>query len=232
MLISFAGVATHYIHSSKLEFVENQLLQASTTDAIGIADFLEDLSEDSGAPFSLAPRREIIDRCFSKSSVEEIVEALKAETDPSAAGILETLMKMSPTSLKITFRQIRSGKTLDFAECFKMEFRLTQRIMKEKDFYEGVRALLIDKDQKPEWNPSSLPNVLDQSIQRHFDIVTLSFVYVASLCLCLSLSHETQCNLTLHPPLDGHQERRCWRLPAACRKLIPGLSPQKDSPHF
>ena len=75
----FAGVATHFVQSSKLEFIENQLTKSSGMDTIGIADLLEDFSDESEAPFSLSKHREVIDRCFSKSSVEEIVEALKAE---------------------------------------------------------------------------------------------------------------------------------------------------------
>jgi len=165
----FLRVATHYIHSSKLEIVENQLLKATKLNATEISELLEDYTEEFNEPFSLAKYRDIIDRCFSKGSVEEITNALKVEKDPWAADVLKTLNKMSPTSLKITFRQIRNGKVLNFLECFKMEYRLTQRVMKGKDFYEGIRAVLIDKDQNPVWNPSTLVNVSDEEIQKYFD---------------------------------------------------------------
>lgn len=125
--LSYAGIATHYIQSSRLEFVENQLLKASGMDVMSIADLLEDFSDDSSTPFSLQKHREVIDRCFSKGSVEEIVEALKAEVwnsylsfsthtqfgiqtqnylsplqnSPWANEIITALSKASPTSLKV-----------------------------------------------------------------------------------------------------------------------------------
>ena len=65
------------------------------------------------------------------------------------------LRSRSPTSLKVTFRQMREGAELDFASCQRMEFRIMARMMEGRDFYEGVRAALIDKDQSPRWVPPS-----------------------------------------------------------------------------
>ena len=69
---------------------------------------------------------------------------------------LSLLRSKSPTSLKITFRQIRNGSDLNFEDCMKMEFRMVSKVMDDHDFYEGVRALIIDKDNTPYGNQKLL----------------------------------------------------------------------------
>ena len=83
--------------------------------------------------------RDTIDRAFAASSVEEILERLDLEGDwgNETASLLKS---RSPTSLKVTFRQMREGAELDFASCQRMEFRIMARMMEGHDFYEGVRA--------------------------------------------------------------------------------------------
>uniref|UniRef100_A0A8C1D2N6 3-hydroxyisobutyryl-CoA hydrolase n=1 Tax=Cyprinus carpio carpio TaxID=630221 RepID=A0A8C1D2N6_CYPCA len=79
-----------------------------------------------------------------------------------------TLAKMSPTSLKLTFRQIQEGERMSLQEVLVMEYRLSQACMRGNDFYEGVRAVLIDKDQSPKWKPSTLSGVSEQAIEECF----------------------------------------------------------------
>ena len=74
----------------------------------------------------------------------------------------------SPTSLKITFRQLREGKSLAFDDCMRMEFRMVSRVMDGKDFYEGVRATIIDKDNDPMWQPETLAEVSDADVDAYF----------------------------------------------------------------
>jgi enoyl-CoA hydratase len=74
----------------------------------------------------------------------------------------------SPTSLKITREQMRRGASLDFAECMRTEFRIVSRIVRGHDFYEGIRAVIIDKDQAPRWQPSTLAAVSAAEVERHF----------------------------------------------------------------
>ncbi|CAF1598257.1 unnamed protein product [Didymodactylos carnosus] len=76
---------------------------------------------------------------------------------------------MSPSSMKITFEQLKRGKSLDFKECLKMEYRIVLHIMKEHDFYEGVRAVLVDKDNKPRWKPATLAETSEKQIQKYFE---------------------------------------------------------------
>ena len=79
---------------------------------------------------------------------------------------------MSPTSLKITLEQVRRGVTLDsLGECLKMEFRMCQRLMQDKnsDFYEGIRAVLVDRDGAPQWDPAALGDVTPEMVQSYFE---------------------------------------------------------------
>ena len=75
---------------------------------------------------------------------------------------------MSPTSLKVTLAQLKLGQNLSLMECLKMEYRLVLRHLEKSDFKEGVRALLIDKDQKPQWNPATIEGVTDEIVENFF----------------------------------------------------------------
>ncbi|XP_048449225.1 3-hydroxyisobutyryl-CoA hydrolase, mitochondrial isoform X1 [Rhincodon typus] len=88
-----------------------------------------------------------INRLFKTNSVEEILENLKEDSSPFALQNLETLKKMSPTSMKITFQQLREGATKNLTEVLVMEYRLSQSCMRGHDFYEGVRAGRWEKKQ-------------------------------------------------------------------------------------
>jgi enoyl-CoA hydratase len=74
----------------------------------------------------------------------------------------------SPTSLKIAFREVREGKMLSFDDCMRMEFRIASRILAGHDFFEGVRAALVEKDNAPRWRPSSLGEVTDDAVGAYF----------------------------------------------------------------
>uniref|UniRef100_A0A9J8BNX3 3-hydroxyisobutyryl-CoA hydrolase n=1 Tax=Cyprinus carpio carpio TaxID=630221 RepID=A0A9J8BNX3_CYPCA len=123
---------------------------------------------DAEKPFVLQEQTEAIDRLFSAGSVEEIMENLKKDGSAFALKQTETLAKMSPTSLKLTFRQIQEGERMSLQEVLVMEYRLSQACMRGNDFYEGVRAVLIDKDQSPKWKPSTLSGVSEQAIEECF----------------------------------------------------------------
>uniref|UniRef100_A0A668AGE5 3-hydroxyisobutyryl-CoA hydrolase n=1 Tax=Myripristis murdjan TaxID=586833 RepID=A0A668AGE5_9TELE len=137
-----AGVASHFVEAQKL-----------TSDLQGNHTVLWPF-----LPF----------RLFSSSSVEGILQNLKADGSPFAKKQAETLSKMSPISLKITYKQLQAGASLSLQDVLVMEYRLSQACMRGCDFYEGVRALLIDKDQSPKWNPSSLEEISDQSVEECF----------------------------------------------------------------
>lgn len=128
---------------------------------------LAELGGDAGAA-PIAEHSVAIERCFSAASVEEIMDRLGGEGGDWAAKALASLGAMSPTALKIAFRQIHEGRELDFEGCMMLEYRLSQRVVPGHDFREGVRALLVDKDMNPQWAPASLADVSDADIDGVF----------------------------------------------------------------
>ena len=119
-------------------------------------------------------RQAAIDRWFGGDRVEDILSRLDAEaatsgTDAAFAHATAALIRTkSPTSLELVLAQMRRGSSLDFTECMRTEFRIVSRIVHGHDFYEGIRAVIIDKDQAPRWQPSSLQAVSEADVERHF----------------------------------------------------------------
>ena len=116
----------------------------------------------------LAASREAVDRCFSAPSLDCILARLRKEGTEWAERSLQEFSRKSPTSLRIAFRQLREGATLCFEDCMRMEYRLARACMDGHDFYEGVRAVILDKDGAPRWNPPSLGQVDPGAIERAF----------------------------------------------------------------
>jgi len=118
----------------------------------------------------LAMLREAIDRHFSAPTVEAIVESLAREGAERewAQRSREALLRHSPTALKIALEQIRRGRTLGLADCFRMELNLVRGCLDHGDFFEGIRALLIDKDRNPRWRPATLEEVTRERVESFF----------------------------------------------------------------
>lgn len=165
--VLLAGIATHFVPSNKLSDLKQDLLTNEQSD---IEEVLNKYQPERLNPeFCLAPYMSKIDKCFSVTSIEEIIQRLKEDNSEWAQKTLNMLSKASPTSLKVTLRAIQSGSTLHLADCLKMEYRLACAYMsKTSDFCEGVRALLLDKDQRPNWNPNSLTEVTDDYVNQKF----------------------------------------------------------------
>jgi len=158
-----AGFATHYIKSERLADLEAALAEAKDAAAV-----VEDLSEDPG-PAPLSEQSAAIERCFVQESVEAIYDALGNEPGEWAAKTLSTLQEQcSPTSLKVTFEALHRAAKLDFDAAMVVEYRLSQAFMAGPDFYEGIRARLVDKDQKPAWTPATLAEVTPNMVEAHF----------------------------------------------------------------
>ncbi|XP_047349613.1 3-hydroxyisobutyryl-CoA hydrolase, mitochondrial isoform X4 [Vespa velutina] len=162
-----AGIATHYVPSKRLQDLKDDLLKLDTDDIEQILSKyqLQHLMNE----FSLSPYIDKIEKCFSSSSVEEIINKLNNDGSEWAKKTVQTLLKMSPTSLKVTKQCIEKGSKLTLGECLKMEFRLICASLNENsDFHEGVTALLITKHQNPIWNPKSLNEITDKYIDQLF----------------------------------------------------------------
>lgn len=165
-----AGVATHFVDSNKMSDLEQELVKCpSVEDITKVLDSYQNQSSlGSDKPFILEKHVADIDRLFGADSVEGIMENLKADGSEFATKQAETLSRMSPTSLKMTFKQLQLGGALSLKDVLVMEYRLSQACMRGHDFYEGVRAVLVDKDQSPRWSPSSLDQVSDQDLASCF----------------------------------------------------------------
>ncbi len=138
-----AGIATHRIPSARFPALLEGLTGTVSVDAV-LAAFAEPAGEGK-----IAARRATIDRMFAGDSVEDILAALDREGDEWAQKTAATMRTKSPLSLKLALAQVRRGKAWDFDTCMRAEFRIVSRIIEGHDFYEGVRAVIVDKDNAP-----------------------------------------------------------------------------------
>ncbi|XP_035879065.1 3-hydroxyisobutyryl-CoA hydrolase, mitochondrial isoform X2 [Phyllostomus discolor] len=138
-----AGIATHFVDSEKSKI-------------------------DQGKSFVLEEHMDKINSWFSANTVEQIIENLQRDGSSFALEQLKVINKMSPTSLKIALRQLIEGSSKTLQEVLTMEYRLSQACMRGHDFHEGVRAVLIDKDQSPKWKPATLKEVTDEDLNNFF----------------------------------------------------------------
>lgn len=167
-----AGIATHFVDSEKLSMLEEDLLALKSPSTENIADVLETYHTkskiDQNKPFILEEHMDKINSWFSANTVEQIIEILQQDGSSFALEQLKAINKMSPTSLKITLRQLMEGSSKTLQEVLIMEYRLSQACMRGHDFHEGVRAVLIDKDQSPKWKPADLKEVTDENLNNYF----------------------------------------------------------------
>jgi enoyl-CoA hydratase len=163
-----AGVATHQVPSAAFPKLVDALCEARPVDAV-LAEFRQ-----PPQPGPLTPLRPVIDLVFAADTVEAILANLDAEAVSGgaharwAAATAATIRSRSPTSLKLALAQVRRGRTWSFEECMRAEFRIVSRVVHDHDFYEGVRALIIAKDNRPQWRPATLAEVGAGDVERFF----------------------------------------------------------------
>ncbi|KAH1081778.1 hypothetical protein J1N35_021539 [Gossypium stocksii] len=175
-----AGLATHFVPLEKLPELEKRLISLNVGDENAVKATIEEFSlhvqldEDS-----ILNKKQIIDECFSKDTVADIIKSFEVEASKEGnewiGPVLKGLKRSSPTGLKITLRSIREGRKQTLAESLKKEFRLTMNILRttiSADVYEGIRALTIDKDNAPKWDPPILDQVDDEKIDLVFQPFT------------------------------------------------------------
>jgi len=163
-----AGIATHRISSSRFGEMLEALTGTVSVDAV-LAAFAEPAGQGP-----VVGRRTTIDRLFAGDMVENILAALDREAASGRADAewaqktAAAMRTKSPLSLKLALAQVRRGKSWDFGTCMRMEFRIVSRVIHGHDFYEGVRAVIIDKDNQPRWQPATLPDIGEAEVERHF----------------------------------------------------------------
>ena len=149
------GIATDVIESGRTA----EFKAAVVADPDAIERILTEMEVDPGrAPVS--DHRDAIDHLFGEGSVEAIFAALEADGSDWARAQLDTLKTKSPQTMKVAFRQLRQGAEMQrFSDNMAMEYRIGARVVQRHDFIEGVRAVIIDKDNAPKWNPATLEGV-------------------------------------------------------------------------
>ncbi|HEY1981147.1 MAG TPA: enoyl-CoA hydratase/isomerase family protein [Xanthobacteraceae bacterium] len=124
------------------------------------------------APGRLPTARRWIDHCYGAERVEDIVERLRGAGLPDADAALAIMQKASPTSLKITLRNLREAASFErVEESFQQDYRISLACIAGHDFIEGIRAAIVDKDRNPAWRPDSLEAVTPEIVDRHFQSV-------------------------------------------------------------
>jgi enoyl-CoA hydratase len=162
-----AGIATHHVRSDRFADLTDALCGNVSVDAT-LAAFAE-----SPGQGPMMARRAAIDRLFAGDTVEHILSRLDAEETHDADGewaaaTAAAIRTKSPTSLRLALAQVRRGRDWSFEDCIKAEYRIVSRIVYGHDFYEGVRAAIVDKDNAPRWQPAALAGVGDAEVERHF----------------------------------------------------------------
>lgn len=161
---SYTGIATHVVPQAQHE--------ALLADLCNGPDALERVLARHAVRSQNKPKLEGLQQAinlhFAAASVEEIMASLESGKSLFEEQTVKSLKGKSPTSLKVAFRQVREGAKLGFEDCMRLEFRLTNRFMRGHDFYEGVRAVIIDKDNAPKWDPPSIDQVRARDVDRYF----------------------------------------------------------------
>lgn len=181
----YTGIATHYIDSSSLPGLTARLgelefkdyhtprVRNSIIDAT-IQEFGTGIPHDKRMVIAGELRR-AIDRCFRHNRMEDILSALESERTSRvgewASKTIETLLQRSPTSLKVTLKQMRLGRRWSISEAFQREYSMASKFMTTPDFANGVSARLIEKPPiQPIWNPSKVDEVQDTAVDHYFRV--------------------------------------------------------------
>lgn len=158
------GLATHAVAADRLEELFSALVSDGDPDAV-LARFTTRPDPETGAGV-----RARIAELFAAGSLDALVAGLRAASsaDATAAAALDSILKRSPTSLHVAFRQIREGRGLGMDDCMRMEYRILVRMLQGRDFYEGIRAAIVEKGSTPVWQPARLEDIDSAAVDPYF----------------------------------------------------------------
>jgi enoyl-CoA hydratase len=173
----YAGVVDHLVPKNEFNNLITALTETRFTEnaSMQVSDIINSFSMDVDSmdihkPHLLEHRAEI-NQIFAADSIEAMLNALLDINNDWCRTTLAELLKKSPTSLKVTLRQLLEGSQMDFDDCMCMEYRITQRFLTHPDFYEGIRAAIIDKDRSPVWRPNNLESISAETVNKYFEPV-------------------------------------------------------------
>lgn len=161
----WAGLATHYIAANRLADVKQQIAQ----DPACVAEILAASSQSDVPPPQIAAYAARIAQHFASDRYEDILASLASDDSAWAVHTLATLRAKSPQTCKVALRQLaESLHCADFAANMRMEYRIAARVLTRPDFAEGVRAVIVDKDNQPHWNPATPEGVTEAMLDAIF----------------------------------------------------------------
>ncbi|XP_076892115.1 3-hydroxyisobutyryl-CoA hydrolase 1-like [Bidens hawaiensis] len=176
------GLATHYVHSKHLASLEDELSMMASSDAKNrtkISEIINKYANKRDTKLENANSRlEIINKCFSRETVEDILSALENtavdSNDKWIFDAIKSIKSNSPLCIKLALKLIREGRSQKLEQCLTREHLVVSHLLRRTvngDFYEGPRAMLIDKDKKPQWSPSKLEQVNEEMVNKCFSAI-------------------------------------------------------------
>ncbi|MDM5188572.1 enoyl-CoA hydratase/isomerase family protein [Bacillus sp. DX4.1] len=136
-----------------------------------LKELLDTFATSPSTESELASVQEEIDTHFSLHTLEEIITSLEKDSSPFALKTKETLLSKSPFSLKVTLKQLMDGEEKSLEQCFATDLVLAKNFMRHEDFFEGVRSVVVDKDQNPQYKYKQLDDVSDEAVNRFFNLL-------------------------------------------------------------
>ena len=162
------GLATHAVSQDNLENLRQSIIELGNPRP-ALEQYALEVNYETSAEVRI-----LITECFGKPTLEDCIAALQQKAGDGnnfAQSCLDKLSLRSPTSLKVIWRAMSMCKPLGLDDCLKLENRIAHHMMDNHDFYEGVRAALIDKDRTPKWQPDKLENVTEEIVDSYFQPV-------------------------------------------------------------
>jgi len=160
-----AGIATHYCPRAGIDALIAELGRAADAPAV---ERIVRAHTAGPEPGEIARHHRAIETVFDRPSVAAVAAAAAAEPTGWGAEQWQLIAGRSPTSVRLAFAQLARGRALAFDDAMRLEYRIVHRILAGHDFFEGVRAVLIDKDQTPRWRPATLEAVDEAAIEAYF----------------------------------------------------------------
>lgn len=156
--------------SNQLDKLQQQLLDTTFENDpfFSVTNIIKQFHQNNHH-IEVAQYKKQIASIFSADSVETIIEQLENFKETFLQEAAKTMKKRSPTSLKVIFEQLHRAKKMQFDAIMEMEYIIALNFLKSHDFFEGIRAALIDKDQNPHWKPDKLSDITNKYIDSFFN---------------------------------------------------------------
>jgi len=165
------GVATHFVPAEKIDDMKQDLVKNVCKDSSDkyIESIIAQHQDASGCDDPIENLDKINEIFSDEGGFKQLFNRLHADNSDFAAKIRKQLKAMSPLSMGVTYEAIKRGKSNDLRQAFEMEYKLAQGFMNHTEFFEGVRALLVEKDKNPKWKHDSIKDLQWSEVEEFFN---------------------------------------------------------------